>query len=59
LVSSISSRRDSPCKKNPITKLYRITKVYVLLRDKLMWGAFITFFIKSYLKLYVSSALGV
>jgi hypothetical protein len=24
-----------------------------------MWGAFITFFIKSYLKLYVSSALGV
>jgi hypothetical protein len=34
-------------------------KLYVLLRDKLMWGAFITFFIKSYLKLYVSSALGV
>jgi hypothetical protein len=24
-----------------------------------MWGVFITFFIKSYLKLFVSSALGV
>ena len=30
-----------------------------MLRDKLMWGVFLTFYMKSYLKLYVNSALGV
>jgi putative effector of murein hydrolase LrgA (UPF0299 family) len=29
------------------------------LRDKLLWGVFLTFFIKSYLKLYVNAAVGV
>jgi putative effector of murein hydrolase LrgA (UPF0299 family) len=29
------------------------------LRDKLIWGVFLTFFIKSYLKLYVNAAVGV
>jgi len=38
---------------------YSINKVYLSLRDKLMWGVFLTFFIKSYLKLYVNAAVGV
>ena len=29
------------------------------MRDKLIWGVFLTFFIKSYLKLYVNAAVGV
>jgi len=29
------------------------------LRDKLVWGVFLTFFIKSFLKLYVNAAMGV
>lgn len=28
-------------------------------RDKLIWGVFLTFFIKSYLKMYVNAAVGV
>jgi len=38
---------------------YSINKVYLSLRDKLIWGVFLTFFIKSYLKLYVNAAVGV
>ena len=38
---------------------FRLRKLYELLRDKLIWGAFITLFLKSYLKLFVTSALGV
>ena len=29
------------------------------MRDKLVWGVFLTFFIKSFLKLYVNAAMGV
>lgn len=29
------------------------------MRDKLIWGVFLTFFIKSFLKLYVNAAMGV
>ena len=29
------------------------------MRDKLIWGVFLTFFIKSFLKLYVNAAVGV
>jgi hypothetical protein len=38
---------------------YSINKVYISLRDKLVWGVFLTFFIKSFLKLYVNAAIGV
>jgi hypothetical protein len=30
-----------------------------MIRDKLIWGVFLTFFIKSYLKMYVNAAVGV
>ena len=39
--------------------VYSINKVYISLRDKLIWGVFLTFFIKSFLKLYVNAAIGV
>ena len=39
--------------------VYSINKVYISLRDKLIWGVFLTFFIKSFLKLYVNAAMGV
>jgi hypothetical protein len=39
--------------------VYSINKVYLKLRDKLIWGVFLTLFIKSYLKLYVNAAVGV
>ena len=39
--------------------VYSINKVYISLRDKLLWGVFLTFFIKSFLKLYVNAAIGV
>ena len=39
--------------------VYSINKVYLSLRDKLIWGIFLTFFIKSYLKMYVNAAVGV
>jgi len=28
-------------------------------RDKLIWGVFLTFYIKSFLKMYVNAAVGV
>jgi hypothetical protein len=39
--------------------VYSINKIYLSLRDKLIWGVFLTFFIKSFLKLYVNAAIGV
>ena len=39
--------------------VYSIDKIYLSLRDKLIWGVFLTFFIKSFLKLYVNAAIGV
>ena len=39
--------------------VYSINKVYLSLRDKLIWGIFLKFFIKSYLKMYVNAAVGV
>ncbi len=30
-----------------------------MIRDRLIWGVFLTFFIKSYLKMYVNAAIGV
>ena len=39
--------------------VYSINKIYLSLRDILIWGVFLTFFIKSFLKLYVNAAIGV
>ena len=39
--------------------VYSIDKVYLSLRDKLIWSVFLTYFIKSYLKMYVNAAVGV
>jgi len=39
--------------------VYSINKVYISLRDKLIWGVFLTFFIKSFLKLFVNASMGV
>lgn len=36
-----------------------IDKVYLSLRNKFIWGVFLIFFTKSYLKLYVNAAVGV
>jgi hypothetical protein len=36
-----------------------VNKVYVSIRDKLVWGVFLTFIIKSYLKMYTNSIQGV
>lgn len=42
-----------------ISIVYSINKVYLSLRDKLIWSVFLTYFIKSYLKMYVNAAVGV
>ena len=33
--------------------------IFIELKNKLMWGVFLTFFMKSFLKFYVNTALGV
>jgi hypothetical protein len=38
--------------------IYSINKLYLSLRDKLIWGVFLTFYIKSFLKLHVNAAVG-
>lgn len=37
----------------------RVMKIYESMREKLMYGAFLTFYVKSYLKLYAEAFMGV